>query len=271
MEAPDSILPSTATDLDITPNAMDLMVKQQQHQEPSNVYYDSSSTEGSESSTPYVEPDMFSQHGTESPAQVLASLDSDTPSESLLSTNIVAGKINEQNSDIYVQGENMDMNHPDTDNDVCKSSNPEIDNNVLGRNTVRSQPVMPVPDCSHENALASSSIATRNTIENEPNEYIAVPPDATSHSEICTNANPVSTHITIQENVEPGITSVNMAASVMGLNNAAIGNALGTNVAAVSTMEASVMGLNSAPNGSTLGTNVEVGLTCTESAISMLS
>ena len=82
LEAPDSILPSITTELDSTPNAMDLMVKQQQqqHQEPTNVYYDSSSTEGSESSTPYVELDMPSHHCIESPAHVLASSDSDTPS-----------------------------------------------------------------------------------------------------------------------------------------------------------------------------------------------
>ena len=160
------------------------------------------------------------------------------------------------------------MNHPNIDNDVCEPSNPETDNNILGRNIVIFQPITPVPDCSRENVLASSNITTRNMIENEPNGSIVVPLDTSSHSETHTNVNPVSTQITTQEIIEPVIPSVTMVTSMMGLNSALIGNVLGTNVEAVLTIAASVMGLNSAVIGSASGTNVEVVSTHVESAIS---
>ena len=104
LEAPDSILPSTTdSDSDSVPKAVDLTIKQKKQDSVSTiVHYDSSSTEGSESSTPSAEPGVSNSDHMDAPVQATTSpLDSDTPSESLLVTDTMAD--NSKNTETEIE------------------------------------------------------------------------------------------------------------------------------------------------------------------------
>ena len=215
LEAADSILPlTTDSDSDSAPKAVDLTVKHQKQDSVStSVHYDSSSTEGSESSTPCVEPEVSSSDHMKTPVQVMtSSLGSDTPSESLLITDKVVD------------------NSKNTDTEI------EIPNNVLGA-------------CERFTTgnLKPNSDALGINMDHSDKDPTVLPSDKAVDRDICTN---MSMQINTQKNVEPVLSSITVASSLTSIN-VSIDNTLGINLASAITNSPAVMGLNSPANGGT--------------------
>ena len=239
LEAPDSILPSTTdSDSDTAPKAVDLTIKQQKQDSFSTtVHNDSSSTEGSESSTPYTKPGVSNCDRMNVQDQAMTSpSDSNTPSESLLVTDTVVDNNVNTVPETETRGDILGACGP------VMTGNPIPINDVLGINIAYPELGLTtdVPsDKAIDHVKCSNFNLQTNNQEKTSFKSVNVPADTMS-----------------AKNYASAVTNSPVA---MGKNNPTNGatscNMLGKNLELTSLLVSPLMGLNSPENSAVTGVN----------------